>query len=70
MSLQKSERYLKLPEKVNIVNIPEITGFIYGSFSSRFWMMKLGMNELLIDNSFKAAMKEQRFAKDKAYIDA
>lgn len=33
------------------IDIDEIVGFVYGSFSSRFWMMRIGMNQLILDNS-------------------
>lgn len=36
------------------INVGDIDGFIYGSFSSRFWMMRIGMNQLLLENSERA----------------
>lgn len=31
----------------------DINGFIYGPFSTRFYMMRMGINQLIIDNSWK-----------------
>jgi len=30
--------------------LEEIIGVIYGAFSTRFWMMRTGINEIIIDN--------------------
>lgn len=32
------------------IKIDSITGFIYGSFSTRFWMMRIGINQKIVDN--------------------
>lgn len=35
------------------LKVKDMHGFIYGPFATRFWMMRMGMNELIIDNTFK-----------------
>ena len=29
----------------------DVNGFIYGPFSTRFWMMRIGVNQLIAENS-------------------
>ena len=42
-------------DKLNYsIKIEDINGFIFGPFSTRFWMMRMGLNQLIYDNSKKA----------------
>ena len=35
---------------IKSIPINDLTGFIYGSFSTRFWMMRIGINQQISDN--------------------
>lgn len=48
---------IELDKLVMQVPMSKIKGFIYGSFSTRFWMLRIGMNQLILDNSPYAAVK-------------
>ena len=37
-------------EGISEIEISKITGFIYGSFSTRFWMMRIGLNDKISDS--------------------
>lgn len=76
ISLTKDEKVLRifnitghenqhLPELTRIeakIPLDEIHGFIYGSFSTRFWMMRLGINQKIMDNYSKNKSDENRHA--------
>jgi hypothetical protein len=32
------------------LDLNKVKGFIYGAFSTRFWMMRIGINQLIMDN--------------------
>jgi len=57
---------LKTLDKVEMsVKLNEVTGFIYGSFSTRFWMMRKGINALIVDNYDYNARAKARGAEKK-----
>ena len=37
-------------DKISEVEISKISGFIYGAFSTRFWMMRIGLNDKISDS--------------------
>ena len=43
---QKNEKkpFYKLKHLISNMKIEDISGFIYGSFSTRFWMARIGIN--------------------------
>ena len=45
-------------EKVSEIEISQITGFIFGSFSTRFWMMRIGLNDKISDFIDRGALNE------------
>lgn len=48
----------------------DIKSFIYGPFSTRFWMMRMGINHLLVDNSWKKqGRKDQLNKQNKSEMD-
>jgi len=38
------KRLYKLNKLINSIQMKDIKGFIYGPFSTRFWMMRMGIN--------------------------
>ena len=40
----QDKNFTELVNLDQIIDIDEIVGFVYGSFSSRFWMMRIGIN--------------------------
>lgn len=45
-------KYYKLEKQHFSIPVKDINGFIYGPFSTRFWMMRIGINQLIAENSF------------------
>lgn len=41
---------MELKEKLLGFEVDDIQGFTYGSFSTRFWMLRIGINQLIVDN--------------------
>lgn len=39
------------------VEIDKISGFVYGAFSTRFWMMRIGINDKIADHIDKGSEK-------------
>jgi hypothetical protein len=39
----------KIQGLISEIPISQITGFIFGSFSTRFWMMRIGVNQQVVD---------------------
>ena len=50
-TLNRNDDLYKLDKLDRIVRFDDIIGFVYGSFSSRFWMMRMGMSQLILENS-------------------
>jgi len=50
--------YIKCDHLTHSIKIKDIKGFIYGSFSTRFWMMRIGVNQLINDHLKFNKMKE------------
>ena len=44
-------------ENISEIEISKITGFIYGSFSTRFWMMRIGLNDTISDSIERGSTK-------------
>lgn len=55
----KPDKLRRLDKIDQQIDINDIQGFVYGSFLSRFWMLRIGMNQLILDNS-KKAMKRSK----------
>lgn len=49
--LQKN-KFQRLQNPINSIELSKITGFIYGAFSTRFWMLRLGVNQRIVDNLY------------------
>lgn len=37
----------------------DVKSFIYGPFSTRFYMMRMGINQLIVENSWKSKFKKE-----------
>lgn len=49
---QRNRTLYKLDKRNHSIPLKDIKGFIYGPFSTRFWMMRIGVNQLIAENSF------------------
>ena len=59
--MKKGQGKLRRLDKVDqLIHIDDIQGYVYGSFLSRFWMLRIGMNQLILDNSKKAMRRSRR----------
>ena len=54
INIQDKVKPKKLKNLDTVIKLDEVYGFVYGSVSSRFWMMRIAMNMLLLDNSERA----------------
>ena len=62
--IKMSNRTLyKLDKHSFSIDLKKINGFIYGPFSTRFWMMRIGINQLIAENSFFKKKKGSRLSK-------
>lgn len=41
------------------MKLKDIKGFVYGPFSTRFWMMKMGINQIIADNAIQRKKEKQ-----------
>lgn len=61
--IKGGKRLYQLDHLVKSIRMKDVKSFIYGPFSTRFWMMRMGINQLIVDNSWKTKRrKEQRDA--------
>ena len=51
--IKGGKKHYQLDQLVRSIKMSEINGFIYGPFSTRFWMMRMGINQLIVNNSWK-----------------
>jgi len=58
------KRLFKLDKLIQSIRMQDIKGFIYGPFSTRFWMMRMGINQLIVDNCIKTKKLDKK-EKDK-----
>lgn len=42
--IKGGKKHYQLDQLVRSIKMSEINGFIYGPFSTRFWMMRMGIN--------------------------
>lgn len=61
----KWRRLERLKDLDQVIQIDDIYGFVYGSFLSRFWMLRIGMNQLILDNSKKVQQAHKKTQRQK-----
>lgn len=57
--IQGGKRLDRLDKLIKSVRMKDVKSFIYGPFSTRFYMMRMGINQLIVDNSWKSKFKKE-----------